>query len=182
MSRERAFSGSRTEGPLSAAAPMSGVGAVQTQSPTPPLSVQRAPFAGSCVPLPCKPRTVPLRRSTARSATATFAALRWGRRSSRCLKVRGGSRRCLAGPTRRSVLTMGCAPSRTPPSSPATARRGASSQSTGHIGRRLLHPHSRRWRQTLDMTTEPSPTAEATRLTDPARTSPTAKTPGAEVS
>ncbi len=36
--------------------------------------------------------------------------------------------------------------------------------------------------QTLEMTTAPSPTDEATRLTDPARTSPTAKTPGWEVS
>jgi hypothetical protein len=32
--------------------------------------------------------------------------------------------------------------------------------------------------QTLEITTEPSPTAEATRFTDPARTSPTAKMPG----
>jgi hypothetical protein len=35
--------------------------------------------------------------------------------------------------------------------------------------------------QTCEITTDPSPTAEATRLTDPARTSPTAKMPGAEV-
>src|SRR5262249_5345950 len=35
--------------------------------------------------------------------------------------------------------------------------------------------------QTLEITTEPSPTAEATRFTDPARTSPTAKMPGQEV-
>ena len=35
--------------------------------------------------------------------------------------------------------------------------------------------------QTLEITTDPSPTEEATRLTDPARTSPTAKTPGSEV-
>src|ERR1700732_1223937 len=35
--------------------------------------------------------------------------------------------------------------------------------------------------QTLEMTTDPSPTEEATRLTEPARTSPTAKTPGSEV-
>src|SRR5258708_37466593 len=35
--------------------------------------------------------------------------------------------------------------------------------------------------QTLDITTDPSPTEEATRLTEPARTSPTAKTPGNEV-
>src|SRR5262249_13535778 len=35
--------------------------------------------------------------------------------------------------------------------------------------------------QTLEITTEPSPTAEATRLTEPARTSPTAKMPGWEV-
>src|SRR6202023_4328921 len=34
--------------------------------------------------------------------------------------------------------------------------------------------------QTLEITTEPSPTAEATRFTDPARTSPTAKMPGNE--
>jgi L,D-transpeptidase catalytic domain len=34
---------------------------------------------------------------------------------------------------------------------------------------------------TLEITTEPSPTEEATRLTDPARTSPTANTPGSEV-
>jgi hypothetical protein len=34
---------------------------------------------------------------------------------------------------------------------------------------------------TFDMTTEPSPTDEATRLTDPARTSPTAKMPGRDV-
>ena len=32
--------------------------------------------------------------------------------------------------------------------------------------------------QTLEITTDPSPTAEATRFTDPARTSPTAKMPG----
>jgi hypothetical protein len=32
--------------------------------------------------------------------------------------------------------------------------------------------------QTLEITTEPSPTAEATRFTDSARTSPTAKMPG----
>jgi hypothetical protein len=32
--------------------------------------------------------------------------------------------------------------------------------------------------QTSEITTEPSPTAEATRFTDPARTSPTAKMPG----
>src|ERR1700676_3429443 len=35
--------------------------------------------------------------------------------------------------------------------------------------------------QTLEITTDPSPTEEATRLTDPARTSPTAKMPGSEV-
>src|SRR6185437_6064799 len=35
--------------------------------------------------------------------------------------------------------------------------------------------------QTLEITTEPSPTEEATRLTEPARTSPTAKIPGIEV-
>src|ERR1700677_4766594 len=35
--------------------------------------------------------------------------------------------------------------------------------------------------QTLEITTDPSPTEEATRLTEPARTSPTAKTPGSEV-
>src|SRR5262249_37115675 len=35
--------------------------------------------------------------------------------------------------------------------------------------------------QTLEITTDPSPTAEATRLTEPARTSPTAKMPGCEV-
>ena len=34
---------------------------------------------------------------------------------------------------------------------------------------------------TREMTTDPSPTALATRLTDPARTSPTAKIPGCEV-
>src|SRR5215207_3159806 len=32
-----------------------------------------------------------------------------------------------------------------------------------------------------EITTEPSPTADATRLTDPARTSPTANTPGTDV-
>jgi hypothetical protein len=32
--------------------------------------------------------------------------------------------------------------------------------------------------QTLEITTDPSPTAEATRFTDPARTSPTANMPG----
>lgn len=37
------------------------------------------------------------------------------------------------------------------------------------------------WSQTFEMTTDPSPTAEATRLTEPARTSPTAKMPGQEV-
>ena len=36
-------------------------------------------------------------------------------------------------------------------------------------------------RHTSEITTEPSPTAEATRLTEPARTSPTAYTPGQEV-
>src|SRR5690606_3550756 len=35
---------------------------------------------------------------------------------------------------------------------------------------------------TSEMTTDPSPTAEATRLTDPARTSPTANRPGTLVS
>jgi len=35
---------------------------------------------------------------------------------------------------------------------------------------------------TVEMTTDPSPTAEATRLTEPARTSPTANSPGTEVS
>src|SRR6202040_4067445 len=35
--------------------------------------------------------------------------------------------------------------------------------------------------QTLEITTDPSPTEEATRLTEPARTSPTAKIPGSEV-
>ncbi|MEP7184854.1 MAG: AraC family transcriptional regulator [Rhodanobacter sp.] len=34
--------------------------------------------------------------------------------------------------------------------------------------------------QTLEITTDPSPTAEATRFTDPLRTSPTAKMPGSE--
>jgi hypothetical protein len=33
-----------------------------------------------------------------------------------------------------------------------------------------------------EITTDPSPTAEATRFTDPARTSPTAKMPAREVS
>src|ERR1700722_18430703 len=40
---------------------------------------------------------------------------------------------------------------------------------------------SRTCSQTLEITTDPSPTAEATRLTDPARTSPTAKIPGWDV-
>ncbi len=40
---------------------------------------------------------------------------------------------------------------------------------------RLMNSH------TLEITTEPSPTAEATRLTEPARTSPTANTPGNDV-
>src|SRR5208282_4607946 len=35
--------------------------------------------------------------------------------------------------------------------------------------------------QTFEMTTDPSPTDEATRFTEPARTSPTAKMPGIEV-
>ena len=35
--------------------------------------------------------------------------------------------------------------------------------------------------QTLEITTDPSPTDEATRLTEPARTSPTAKMPGCDV-
>ncbi len=35
--------------------------------------------------------------------------------------------------------------------------------------------------QTFEMTTDPSPTAEATRFTDPALTSPTAKIPGCDV-
>ena len=34
---------------------------------------------------------------------------------------------------------------------------------------------------TLEITTDPSPTEDATRLTEPARTSPTAKMPGNEV-
>jgi 2-polyprenyl-6-methoxyphenol hydroxylase-like FAD-dependent oxidoreductase len=38
-----------------------------------------------------------------------------------------------------------------------------------------------RYRQTSEITTDPSPTPEATRLTDPARTSPTAKMPGQDV-
>ncbi len=38
-----------------------------------------------------------------------------------------------------------------------------------------------RCRQTSEITTDPSPTPEATRLTDPARTSPTAKMPGQDV-
>lgn len=37
------------------------------------------------------------------------------------------------------------------------------------------------WLHTCEITTEPSPTDDATRLTDPARTSPTAKMPGHEV-
>src|SRR5215475_4848121 len=40
---------------------------------------------------------------------------------------------------------------------------------------------SARWEWTAEITTDPSPTAEATRLTDPARTSPTANTPGTDV-
>ena len=39
-------------------------------------------------------------------------------------------------------------------------------------------PSSRKWSWTRRMAIEPSPTAAATRLTDPCRTSPTAKTPG----
>src|SRR5215471_11763144 len=38
-----------------------------------------------------------------------------------------------------------------------------------------------RWEWTAEITTDPSPTAEATRLTDPARTSPAANTPGTDV-
>ncbi len=38
-----------------------------------------------------------------------------------------------------------------------------------------------RWRQTSEITTDPSPTPDATRLTDPDRTSPTAKMPGQDV-
>ena len=38
-----------------------------------------------------------------------------------------------------------------------------------------------RWLQMALTTTEPSPTDEATRLTEPERTSPTAKMPGQEV-
>jgi hypothetical protein len=38
-----------------------------------------------------------------------------------------------------------------------------------------------RWEWTAEITTEPSPTAEATRLTDPARASPTANSPGTDV-
>jgi len=34
---------------------------------------------------------------------------------------------------------------------------------------------------TLEITTDPSPTEDATRFTEPARTSPTAKMPGSEV-
>jgi hypothetical protein len=37
-----------------------------------------------------------------------------------------------------------------------------------------LPPHGFRCFQTSEITTDPSPTPEATRLTDPARTSPTA--------
>src|SRR5580693_2177135 len=35
--------------------------------------------------------------------------------------------------------------------------------------------------QTLEITTDPSPTDDATRFTEPARTSPTAKMPGSEL-
>src|ERR1700726_3795286 len=48
-------------------------------------------------------------------------------------------------------------------------------QSLGPGRQRLTNP------QTLEITTDPSPTEEATRLTEPARTSPTAKTPGSAV-
>src|ERR1700733_7829429 len=41
--------------------------------------------------------------------------------------------------------------------------------------------HPLTYSQTFEITTEPSPTDEATRLTEPARTSPTAKMPGSDV-
>lgn len=43
------------------------------------------------------------------------------------------------------------------------------------------HPCAATCSQTLEITTDPSPTELATRFTDPARTSPTAKTPGTDV-
>jgi hypothetical protein len=47
------------------------------------------------------------------------------------------------------------------------------------IARRPAYPF--RCSQTFEMTTEPSPTDEATLFTDPDRTSPTAKIPGRDV-
>ena len=48
--------------------------------------------------------------------------------------------------------------------------------------RPISHPRPSGAGAACDTTTEPSPTAEATRLTDPLRTSPMAKTPGSVVS
>ena len=70
-------------------------------------------------------------------------------------------------------------------SSRASVAAGASRSPAGprrvHQPRRSAFASARYW-CTSDTTTEPSPTAEATRLTDPARTSPTAKSPGTDVS
>jgi len=61
--------------------------------------------------------------------------------------------------------------------------RRLGSRPTRHHSKRSGGRHVERFMnsQTLEITTDPSPTADATRLTDPARTSPTAKTPGQEV-
>ena len=89
----------------------------------------------------------------------------------------------------RVVLPLHVQPGITQQDAQADQRQGEGDHRAGQ-GCGLLAPgavagHScltlRCW-WTSDRTTEPSPTAEATRLTDPARTSPTAKMPGTEVS
>ena len=59
--------------------------------------------------------------------------------------------------------------------------RGSRSALVLYAGRRRRGHAAATWLQTFEITTEPSPTAEATRLMEAARTSPTAKTPGQEV-
>ena len=73
-----------------------------------------------------------------------------------------------------------------PPSGPHDSRDGGGSLKPLHRNK-YAHEGSAyagcgfRYRWIACTTTDPSPTPEATRFTDPARTSPTAKTPGCEV-
>jgi hypothetical protein len=61
-------------------------------------------------------------------------------------------------------------------------QRGTDRPTVGPPDRTAWHYGRARYWCTWWIHTEPSPTAEATRLTDPCRTSPTAKTPGTVVS